>query len=278
MTRPFYTSFSWAYDLLIDEPVAGRLQFIVEMLAQSGIRPDAHVLDAGCGTGRYSVALAKAGFRVTGIDASHDQVAEAKKRRDRSGKTDINFIVGDICKLQHDPTFDAILCRGVLNDLTDDASRQAVFPSFAAMLRSGGILILDVREWTATEIRKAAHPVFEKEVDTERGRLSFRSVTELHHETRTLEVHESHKLDSPNGPRDAEFTFTMRCWTKHELEASLTAAGFGPSVLYGDYDISKSFGSSDRIVAVTSMIKPKNNEGQNNRVKDIVANAPNPHP
>jgi len=37
MNRPFYTSFSWAYDLLIDEPVADRLQFIIEMLAQSGI-------------------------------------------------------------------------------------------------------------------------------------------------------------------------------------------------------------------------------------------------
>jgi ubiquinone/menaquinone biosynthesis C-methylase UbiE len=125
MTRPFYTSFSWAYDLLINEPVAGRLQFIIEMLAQSGIRPSAHALDAGCGTGRYSVALAKAGFSVNGIDASPDQVAEAKKRQDRSGKTDIHFIVGDICKLRHDPTFDAILCRGVLNDLTDDTSRQA---------------------------------------------------------------------------------------------------------------------------------------------------------
>lgn len=41
---------------------------------------DAHILDVGCGTGNYSMALAGAGFRVTGVDPSEHmlEVARAK--------------------------------------------------------------------------------------------------------------------------------------------------------------------------------------------------------
>jgi glycine/sarcosine N-methyltransferase len=91
MSRLFYTDFAWAYDLLIQDPVAERLVFITRMLTQHGAVPGAHVLDAGCGTGRYSVALAELGFKVTGIDASPEQVAEARKRQDKSG-TSVDFI------------------------------------------------------------------------------------------------------------------------------------------------------------------------------------------
>ena len=134
MNRPFYTSFAWAYDLLIHEPVAERLQFIIKMLAQVGIMPGAQVLDAGCGTGRYTVALAEHGFKVTGIDASLDQILEARKRQERK-RTDLDLVVGDICNLPLITSVDAVLCRGVLNDITDDTSRHVVFFNFAEMLR-----------------------------------------------------------------------------------------------------------------------------------------------
>ncbi len=250
MKRPFYTEFAWAYDLLIQEPVAERLDFVTMMLAQRGFGPGAHVLDAGCGTGRYSVALAERGFTVTGIDASPEQISEARKRQEKS-KTDVDFIVADICTPQPITSVDAILCRGVLNDLTDDTSRQAVFLAFSEMLRPGGVLVLDVREWRATEARKRHHPMFEKEVETDRGRLKFRSVIELRPETKSLVVSETHQLVSCGQSVERSFTFAMRCWTQEELGASLSSAGFLSTQYFGDYDASKPLGSGDRIVAVT---------------------------
>jgi SAM-dependent methyltransferase len=249
--RPFYTDFAWAYDLLIQEPVVERLAFITRIFEQHGAGSGAHVLDAGCGTGRYSVALAELGFKVTGIDAFPDQIAEARKRQDSSG-TMVDFIVANICTPQPTVIVDAILCRGVLNDLIDDTSRQAVFPAFAQMLRPGGVLILDAREWNATETRKKKYPVFEKEVETDRGRLKFQSITELDHDNMMLLVSEIHRIESEDGSREAPFSFKMRCWTQKELQAYLTLAGFHSVQYFGGYDFDKPLGCSDRIVAVAS--------------------------
>jgi len=68
MKRPFYTTYAWAYDSLIQRPVAEHIEFIESRLYNWHILPGALLLDAGCGTGTYSIALAKKGYRVAGID------------------------------------------------------------------------------------------------------------------------------------------------------------------------------------------------------------------
>ena len=65
----------------------------------------------------------------------------------------VSFAVGNIME-QPAGRYDAILCRGVLNDVVDDDSRAVVFASFARSLRPSGVLILDVREWEASAERK----------------------------------------------------------------------------------------------------------------------------
>jgi SAM-dependent methyltransferase len=252
MNRPFYTSFAWAYDLLIPEPVVDRLEFIIEMLTQGGIKRGALLLDAGCGTGRYSVVLAAHGFKVTGIDSSSEQIAEARKKQERS-KTNIDFFVANICTRPVITSIDAILCRGVLNDITDNTLRREVFSIFAGMLRPGGMLIFDVREWYATEIRKRKEPVFEKEVDANGSRLRFRSITTLQPETKSLIVSEKHEMELGGEKRDETFTFTMRCWTQEELNTNLTDAGFDGIRYFGDYNSLVPVGSSDRIIVVSSL-------------------------
>ena len=43
------------------------------------------ILDLGCGTGHNAIALAKAGAKVIAVDASSDQVADARAASDREG-------------------------------------------------------------------------------------------------------------------------------------------------------------------------------------------------
>src|SRR4029078_12895592 len=125
----------------------------------------------------YTRELARRGYMVHGVDLSPKLIDVAKGSvADRTGG--VSFTVADILA----PTTDryaAILCRGVLNDIIDDDRRDAVFAAFARALRPHGALILDVREWSASAERKAREPLFRKRVSTDRGELTYTSVTEL---------------------------------------------------------------------------------------------------
>ncbi len=252
LRRPFYREFAWAYDLIIARPVANQCDFIEDMLSQRGVSPGSRILDAGCGTGNYSVELARRGYVVTGLDASTALIAEARKK---SGDTSLppTFEVGDLLNLSSTSQYDGILCRGVLNDVIDDTSRPEVFFSFARTLRKDGVLILDVREWNSTALRKAEESIFEKSAETDRGKLTFRSVTGLDAQTRQLLVYERHTLEKDGVEIVSEYDFIMRCWTKEELHTHLVKAGFGSIVYFGDYDHNIPMSSTDRIVAVASL-------------------------
>jgi SAM-dependent methyltransferase len=218
--RPFYGEFAWAYDRLIERPVESESEALVRSLARRGVRPPAQVLDVGCGTGRYAIELARRGYDVRGIDRSPAMIDEARK-------LPLSFEVADFLGWRGRDLVDAVLCRGVLNDLIEEQERRAAFAAFARMLRGDGVLILDVREWQATAARKSAEPVFEKTVDTPRGRLTFRSVTELDADTCTLRVQERHVLRSEGQETVATFRFIMKCWSRDEVMGHLSQAGFG---------------------------------------------------
>ena len=117
-SRPFYGEFAWAYDLLIDRPVQKECNAIAAWLVERGVVPGATLLDAGCGTGRYSVELGRRGYVVHGIDSSENLLALATRRLDAKTRA-VTFAIGDISSLPL-AQYDALLCRGVLNDLTDD--------------------------------------------------------------------------------------------------------------------------------------------------------------
>ena len=246
--RPFYSEYGWAFDLLIDRPVRKECAVIADWLVERAVLPGATLLDAGCGTGKYAIELARRGYIVHGIDLSPELI-EIARRSASSGAVAASFSVGDILTLPAG-RYDAILCRGVLNDFVHDNSRAAVFAAFAQALKPEGVLILDVREWEATAVRKDREPLFRKRVDTERGTLTFTSVTELDHEHRQLLLSERHTLVTDGTERSSDYRFVMRCWTRPELESGLAGAGFETVAYFGAYDHAIVPGSTDRLVAV----------------------------
>ena len=251
LRRPFYAEYAWAFDLLIDRPVEKECAVIAAWLLGRGILPGAEILDAGCGTGRYSRELARRGYIVHGVDLSPELIAVAKGAvADRAGG--VSFAVADILA---PPTarYAAILCRGVLNDIIDDDRRDAVFATFARALRPNGALILDVREWGASAERKTREPLFRKRVSTDRGELTFTSVTELDAGHRLLLISERHELVGQSGERVSDYQFVMRCWECEELGMLFARHGFGNIQYFGAYDHSVALGATDRLVAVAQL-------------------------
>ena len=249
--RPFYGDYAWAFDLLIDRPVARECTAIAGWLVERGVVPGASVLDAGCGTGRYAIELGRRGYVVEGVDQSLELIDVARRSAIHQPGS-VSFRVGDLLA-SPDHRYDAILCRGVLNDLVDTGARETAFTSFARALRPGGVLILDVREWEATKDRKWREPLFRKSVDTDRGRLTFTSITELDPERQQLLLSETHTLVNDTGQQSSDYRFVMRCWTKSELESVFESGGFGFVTYFGAYDPAIHAGATDRLVAVARL-------------------------
>ena len=256
-SRPFYDEYAWAYDLVIAPPTPAACNFITDTLARRGAAAGSRVLDAGCGTGRYAIELARRGYNVEGVDLSPQLVAEALRRAEAEHargvqKLNVVFAVGDILDLPPGGNFDAVLCRGVLNDLLDGRGREAAFRSFARALRPGGAVLLDVREWEASARRKIREPVSEKTFETARGALTFRSETRVDPGTRRLIVGEQHALREGGVERVSSYDHQMRCWTREELEARMTNAGFGRFEFFGAYDGATPAGATDRLVCAAT--------------------------
>ena len=105
------------------------------------------ILDAGCGEGRHTFALNKAGCRVFGLDFDHLSVGKAQyvlREMNNRGETDRPslFIQGDNLRLPFkDSTFDKIICAEVMEHISDD---RAVVVEFLRVLKPGGIMAVTV--------------------------------------------------------------------------------------------------------------------------------------
>lgn len=96
---------------------------LVELLHSDTSYPDGtEVLEAGCGVGAQTVTLAlnSPGARIMSIDISETSLAEARKKVQLSGVTNVTFQQGDIFDLHLEPaTFDHIFVCFVLEHLAN---------------------------------------------------------------------------------------------------------------------------------------------------------------
>jgi SAM-dependent methyltransferase len=251
--RPYYHRFGWAYDLLNAEPIEARIQFVVAELERRGVRPPDHILDAGCGTGRYAIDLRARGFRVSGVDQSPELIEIAQRRATKLG-LQADFSATDLLNLEAARKFNGVLCRGVLNDFLTDADRDLVFRRFAQWLVSGGALILDARDWARTAVRYAARSASRREIALpDDGVLVFESSTTLDTERHRLIVREVFEHRRGRNVEATENMFTMRCWSCEEI-ADRLAGDFKNIVVLTNYG-EESASWSDRLVVVASRAK-----------------------
>ncbi len=98
------------------------------------------ILDAGCGTGYLSVALARRGARVIGVDWSARMIEVARERSSELGiRLDLRIDSCSELATVADASIDAIVSNYVLMDLPDlDGAAR----SFHRVLRPGGRAVL----------------------------------------------------------------------------------------------------------------------------------------
>ncbi|WDL95575.1 class I SAM-dependent methyltransferase [Alicyclobacillus sp. ALC3] len=80
-----------------------------------GIQDTYHVLDAGCGAGRFAAHLAQRSEWVTALDVSEKMVARTRRSATDFGLQNMSFAVGNLCQLPFpEASFDLVTCLDVL--------------------------------------------------------------------------------------------------------------------------------------------------------------------
>ncbi len=140
-----YTSLAGAYDaLMADVDYEAWARYVLSLLALNGVKKGARVLDAACGTGKLTLPLAKAGYAVTGADASEDMLGLASEKARKAG-LNIPFICQRLEELSVHRPQDAIVCAcdGV-NYLASEEEVKAFFSAAQNALTANGLLQFDV--------------------------------------------------------------------------------------------------------------------------------------
>jgi SAM-dependent methyltransferase len=91
------------------------------------------ILDAGCGTGRDSLAFLKAGYRIEAFDASSEMVRIARKN------TGLNVLQMSFQEMSFERRFDGIwACASLLH--VHKTEELGVFEKLSHALKQGGVL------------------------------------------------------------------------------------------------------------------------------------------
>jgi SAM-dependent methyltransferase len=114
------------------------------MLATTGLKPGARVLDAPCGFGRHSVELARRGFKVTGVDFNETELARAREAAGAAGVT-LDLVCADVRDMEFSGEFDlAVNLFSSIGYFSDDEDRL-LLDRFWRALVPGGLFVLDTR-------------------------------------------------------------------------------------------------------------------------------------
>jgi ubiquinone/menaquinone biosynthesis C-methylase UbiE len=119
----------------------GARREVEQMIGWLELPQGAKVLDLCCGMGRHSLALAEAGYEVTGVDLSEALLREA---RAQAGAGAVTWLRSDMRKLPLAGGFDAVVNLFTsFGYFEEDEEQIKVLTEIHRMLKPGGKFIID---------------------------------------------------------------------------------------------------------------------------------------
>ena len=102
------------------------------------------VLDVGCGSGMYTIRLAKEAARVTAVDISETMLAILREDAEKLGVDNIDYVLSDWMDFESDAVFDVVFCSmtpAIESEesklkLLGHARGATIFMGFAGVMRS----------------------------------------------------------------------------------------------------------------------------------------------
>jgi 2-polyprenyl-3-methyl-5-hydroxy-6-metoxy-1,4-benzoquinol methylase len=99
-------------------------------------RHPSSVLDAGCGTGRVAIELARRGIEVVGVDADESMIATARRMA-----PDLTWVVADLTRYTLGRRFEVVVMAGNVPIFTPPGTQPDLVAGCAAHLADHGSLV-----------------------------------------------------------------------------------------------------------------------------------------
>ena len=203
--------------------------------------PGKIALDLCCGPGRCSIALARAGFSVTGVDRTKFLLDKARARA-RTARVKIEWVQMDMRDFLRPDSFDLALSMftsfGYFDDKTEDLQ---VLRNMLASLRPGGVCLIEVmgKERLANIFQPTSSEVLPDGTKLVQRREIFDDWTRIRNEWILIRK-----------GRAKSYRFHHTIYSGQELRDRLEQAGFTGVELYGSLDGDEYGRHAQRLIAV----------------------------
>lgn len=172
--RDIYEELAASYDnripgyTALDELfTATESQFVLDRIS-----PRDGVLDLGCGTGRFTLPIARKAASVTGLDLSPAMLEQAANKAKLVG-LDITVKCGDMTDLPFDDnSFDVAVSMLAIMHVPAD-QQQSVFREIARVLNPGGRMLVGVKNSIVERMGQVDRFATIDTTDVDRGELVF---------------------------------------------------------------------------------------------------------
>ena len=117
------------------------------------------VLDAGCGTGRTAIELARRGIDIVGVDLDEVMLQQARAKAPH-----LDWRLGDLSVIALHKSFDLIVMAGNVMSYLTPGTEAATVANMASRLKHGGLLVAAF-ELTPPRWSQLTLPVYEQLTD-----------------------------------------------------------------------------------------------------------------
>jgi ubiquinone/menaquinone biosynthesis C-methylase UbiE len=203
----------------------------------SGAAVKRRVLELGCGTGRVTFPLARAGMSITGIDRSAEMLERAERRRKRlRSRSRVQLVRGDIRHLPFsDAAFPLVIAPyGILQSLLRERDLAATLAAVRRTLAPGGTfgleLVADLPAW-----REYSNRVTMSGRRRNGARITLTESVRQDRKRKLTLFDQDYLERHGRSVKRKRFTLTFRTLTVHQMVARLQKAGLEVTALLGDY-------------------------------------------